>query len=51
MLTARAAVSEAEGNLKDAERLYREVAARWEEFGYALETGSRCSGRGGAFAT
>jgi class 3 adenylate cyclase/tetratricopeptide (TPR) repeat protein len=46
VLTARAAVAEAERKLEEAERLYREVATRWKEFGHALEHGLALLGAG-----
>jgi tetratricopeptide (TPR) repeat protein len=44
--TARAAVAEAERRLEEAERLYREVATQWQEFGHALERGLALLGLG-----
>jgi class 3 adenylate cyclase/tetratricopeptide (TPR) repeat protein len=39
VLTARAVVAEARGELQEAQTLYSEVARRWEEFGHLLERG------------
>jgi class 3 adenylate cyclase/tetratricopeptide (TPR) repeat protein len=44
--TARAVVAEAERRLEEAERLYRDVASRWQGYGHALERGLALLGLG-----
>jgi hypothetical protein len=44
--TARAVVAEAERRLEEAERLYREVAPRWQAYGHTLERGLALLGLG-----
>ncbi|MFN2469606.1 MAG: hypothetical protein ABR583_01160, partial [Gaiellaceae bacterium] len=46
LLSAQAVLAEAGGELEPASALYGEAAARWNEFGFALEQGQALLGAG-----
>ena len=46
LLTARAAIAEATGDLDEALRAYEEASAGWTEYGHLLETGNTLLGAG-----
>ena len=46
LVTARAVLAEARGNLEDAAQLYAQSAEGWRDFGFALEEGQALLGAG-----